>query len=242
MFQQPALWQIAAANAAVAIGAFIQSGTGFGMGLLAVPFLTLINPLFAPGAFLVASMFQNSLMVARNRKGLRVDWLRAILPGVVAGCSVATLVLTTIKGPATELAIGVTILVAVAISVGGLRIAVNRVTLLIAGSLAGLMATLAGVPGPPLILVIQHEQGRQIRANLGLTFIAGSLASICALSVAGRFGLIHLLLGLSLLPGILTGSLLSGPFARFLDSAFLRPALLCLVSFGGLALILRNCL
>lgn len=240
MFEQPELWQIVAANVAVAIGAFIQSGTGFGMGLLCVPLLTLIHPVFAPGAFLVASLFQNSLMVARNRQGIRTDWLKAILPGAVLGSAVAYLVLSNLKGPGVELAIGVTILMAVAISAGGLRIAVNRVSLFIGGSLAGMMSTLAGVPGPPLIIIIQNEQGRQIRANLGLSFITASLASITALYFAGRFGLLHLFLGFSLIPGILTGTLLSGPFASLLDRSFLRPVLLSLVSFGGLALILRN--
>ncbi|WP_236890077.1 sulfite exporter TauE/SafE family protein [Desulfoluna limicola] len=240
VFEQPEIWQIVAANLAAVIGAFIQSGTGFGMGLLCVPLLTLIHPVFAPGAFLVASLLQNTLMVARNRQGIRKDWLAAILPGAVMGSAVAFFVLSNLKGPGVELAIGVTILIAVAISAGGFRIAVNGKSLFAGGTLAGMMSTIAGVPGPPLIIVIQNEQGRQIRANLGISFITSSVASITALYFAGRFGLLHLFLGFSLVPGILAGTLLAGPFASFLDRAFLRPVLLGLVSFGGLALILRN--
>ncbi|WP_300668458.1 sulfite exporter TauE/SafE family protein [Desulfoluna sp.] len=240
MFQQPELWQILAANVAVAFGAFIQSGTGFGMGLLCVPLLTLINPVFAPGSFLLASMFQNSVMIVRNRQGIRKDWLAAILPGIVMGAAVAYVALKNLKGSGVELSIGITILLAVAISAIGLRVALGRKTLVAGGTIAGMMSTVAGVPGPPLILLLQNEPGLQIRANLGITFMAGSFSSIVAFYFAGRFGLLHALLGLSLLPGILTGSLLAGPFARLLDRSFLRPALLILVSFGGLALILRN--
>lgn len=242
VFEQPELWQILAANVAVAFGAFIQSGTGFGMGLLCVPLLTLIDPVFAPGSFLLASMFQNSVMVARNRRGLRPDWLGAILPGIVMGSVAAYFVLKNLKGPGVELAIGFTILFAVAMSAVGVRVTVGRNTLVGGGAVAGMMSTVAGVPGPPLILLLQNEVGVQIRANLGITFMCGSFASITALYLSGRFGGLHALLGFSLLPGILTGSLLAGPFARFLDRAFLRPALLVLVSFGGLALILRNLL
>ncbi|VFQ45656.1 sulfite exporter TauE/SafE family protein [Desulfoluna butyratoxydans] len=242
MFEQPELWQILAANVAATFGAFIQSGTGFGMGLLCVPLLTLIDPVFAPGSFLLASMFQNSVMVVRNRRGLRPDWLRAILPGIVMGSVAAYFVLKNLKGPGVELAIGFTILFAVAMSAVGVRVTVGRNTLVGGGAVAGMMSTVAGVPGPPLILLLQNEVGVQIRANLGITFMCGSFASITALYLSGRFGGLHALLGFSLLPGILTGSLLAGPFARFLDRAFLRPALLVLVSFGGLALILRNLL
>ena len=242
MFEQPEIWHILVANVVVALGAFIQSGTGFGMGLLCVPLLTLINPVFAPGSFLAASVFQNSLMIHRNREGIRKEWLASILPGVVMGSGVAFLLLSNLKGPGVELAIGVTILVAVAISAAGFCIPVNRPSLTAGGLFAGMMSTLAGVPGPPLIIIIQHESGRQIRANLGLSFITSSLCSICVLYFAGRFGLLHLYLGLSLIPGILVGTLLSGPFASILDRSFLRPALLGMVSFGGIALILRNLL
>jgi len=240
VFEQPEFWQILAANVAVAVGAFIQSGTGFGMGLMSVPLLTFIDPVFAPGSFLFASMFQNSVMIARNRQGIRRDWLAAILPGIVMGSAAAYFVLKNLKGSGVELAIGITILIAVAISAGGFRIALGRKTLVAGGTVAGMMSTVAGVPGPPLILLLQNEPGLQIRSNLGITFMSGSFASIVAFYLAGRFGLLHLLLGFSLLPGILTGSLLAGPFARLLDRSFLRPVLLVLVSFGGLALILRN--
>ena len=240
MFQQPELWQILAANVVVAMGAFVQSGTGFGMGLLCAPLLTFINPVFVPGSFLVASVFQNSFMVRRNWQGIRKDWLKAIYPGVVMGAGTAFLLLSNIKGPNVELAIGVTILIAVAISAAGFRIVVNGRSLFTSGLFAGMMSTVAGVPGPPLIILMQNEEGCQIRANLGCTFIMSSLSSICALYFVGRFGLLHLYLGLSLIPGILVGTLVAGPFASFLDRSFLRPLLLVLVGFGGLALILRN--
>ena len=240
MFQQPELWQILVANVVVAMGAFIQSGTGFGMGLLCVPLLTFIDPVFVPGSFLVASVFQNSLMVRRNWKGVRKDWLKAIYPGVVMGAGTAFLLLRNLKGPNVELAIGATILVAVAISAAGFRIVVNGRSLFTGGLFSGMMSAVAGVPGPPLIILLQNEEGRYIRANLGCTFIMSSLSSLCALYFVGRFGLLHFYLGLSLIPGILTGTLVARPFAGFLDRSFLRPLLLALVGFGGLALVVRN--
>ncbi|MCG8470394.1 MAG: sulfite exporter TauE/SafE family protein [Desulfobacterales bacterium] len=237
---QPEVWQILLANVAVGIGALIQSGTGFGLGLVAVPLLILIDPVFAPGAFLVASLFQNIIMARRNYLGVRREWLSSIVPGLVAGTFFAFLVLRCLKGPGVELAIGVTILTAVMISAAGFTLKVTSRRLLSGASLAGVMGTLAGVPGPPLILLIQNERGEEIRANLALSFLVGGAFSIASLYFAGRFGMFQFCMGLSMIPGILLGASLGGRLSPFLDGPRLRPTLLLLVGLGGVALVSRN--
>lgn len=240
MFEHVEIWQILLANAAILLGSFIQSGTGFGLGLIAVPLLTFINPIFTPGAFLFSSLFQNMVMAERNRDGIRKEWLGYFFPGLFLGAFLIYPVIGYLKGPGAQVAIGVTILVAVGISASGFSVALNRRNLVVGAALAGVMSTIAAIIGPPLILLLQNEKGIEIRANLAVTFLVGTVASLIALHFAGRFEILHLTAGVALLPGIFLGSLLGARFASFLDARCLRPVLLSLVGFGGAALIVKN--
>ncbi|MBI9088037.1 MAG: hypothetical protein JEZ12_02340 [Desulfobacterium sp.] len=56
------LWQILAANGAIGLSAFLQSGAGFGMALVSVPLLALIDPGFVPGPFILVSLLQGQPM------------------------------------------------------------------------------------------------------------------------------------------------------------------------------------
>ena len=54
-------------------GATLQGAVGFGLGLLSVPLLILIEPDFIPGPLILAAFFLNILVSLRERQS--VDFL-----------------------------------------------------------------------------------------------------------------------------------------------------------------------
>lgn len=236
----PEIGEILLGNLIVCGGAFVQSTTGFGLGLLSVPFLALVDSVFAPGGFLICSLFQNVLMVRENREGLLLPWLKAVVPGLLVGAVLAFFLLRNISGNGFDMAIGIAILAAVVLSCMGMTPKVTGKNLHLAGIGAGILSTLAGTPGPPLILVLQREEGTRVRANLGMIFMTASLFSMASLFLAGRFGVSHMLAGLCLVPGIFAGSLLAARFSRGREQKYLRLVLLFFVAIGGIRLFLRG--
>ena len=178
MATSPEIWQILLANAATGLGAFIQSSTGFGMGLVAVPILTLIDPAFAPGAFLFSSLFQNMVMALKNRPGIRKDWLSSIFPGLAVGAVLAFFLLQGLKGPRVTQAIGGTIVAAVFVSACGFTLPLTRRRLMSGSCVAGLMSTVAGVPAKVVREVTPEERKRQRQRALEYVELARQHAQV----------------------------------------------------------------
>src|SRR5260370_12998045 len=63
---------IAVAGLFVALGGFVQSGVGLGLGLVAAPVVTLLDPALMPGAMLVAGASLPLLILARESS--HTDW------------------------------------------------------------------------------------------------------------------------------------------------------------------------
>ena len=69
---QPAIAVIAVAGLFVALGGFVQSGIGLGLGLIGAPIVILLAPSLMPGAMLVATAGLPLLIL--GRKALHTDW------------------------------------------------------------------------------------------------------------------------------------------------------------------------
>src|SRR5712691_9685046 len=68
----PDIAVIAAAGLFVALGGFVQSGIGLGLGLIGAPVVTLLDPALMPGSMLVAGASLPLLILARE--ALHTDW------------------------------------------------------------------------------------------------------------------------------------------------------------------------
>jgi uncharacterized protein len=56
------------AGIAVAVGALVQGGVGLGLGLIAAPVVTLLDPALMPGSMLVAGAALPVLILAREAR------------------------------------------------------------------------------------------------------------------------------------------------------------------------------
>ena len=109
-------------------------------------------------------------------------------------------------------------------------------------AVSGFMATAAGLGGPPVALVYQHETGLRLRGTLAWSFIIGTIVSLLALAWAGRFEREELRLSFLLIPGTGCGYFMSRPAAAYLTAGIQeRPSLPFLHSLPSASSRQRSC-
>jgi hypothetical protein len=123
--------------------------------------------------------------------------------------------------------------------VSGLHVEPRPASLLAGGALSGVMGTIAAIGGPPLALLYQHAPGARVRGTLSSIFLVGTIFSLAALVLVGRFGRDELRFTLALLPGMLFGFLVSRRIASRLDRGYTRPAVLTVASIAGIIVVTR---
>jgi uncharacterized membrane protein YfcA len=229
-----------AASGAVMLGAVLQSATGFGAGLIIVPLLALVSIEFLPAPLILASMSLSALMAWQGRRHLARSGLPAVLTGLLIGIVLGTLSLSKIPPAKAGLFFGLLVLAAVLVSLIAPKPERTAPVALGAGALSGFMGVISAIGAPMLTLLYQHEEGRTLRATLGLLYFVGSVVMLISLSLVGRFGVHEAILGLWLIPGYVAGYLLAGPVARTLDRGHTRTAVLMISVAAALALIARS--
>src|SRR6266536_3043432 len=217
----PSFGIICLAGVIVTCGALVQGGAGFGLGVLAAPALTLLDPSLMPGALLVAAAVLPVFNFAHEARHTDLRGLSWAFAGRLAGTAAG---------------------VAVALTATKVRVVRNPGTLMSAGFVAGATATAAAIGGPPIALVYQREAGPRIRATLAVFFCAGSDISRGALASAGHLPGRALAAGGGLVPFVVAGFALSGPLRRYLDSGRMRAAVLGLATVAAVVLIVRDLL
>ena len=224
---------------ALLAGAFVQSSIGFGMAVVAAPFLVLFAPGLMPGALLVTSF---SLPVVQLVHGPRdiawrsLSWALAARL-LVMPLGVAAVALLSVR--AISVVTGVLILLTVAASVSALEVRPTPVNSAVAGAIAGFSGTAASIGGPFLALVLQHERPTRLRATLSVFFLVGAAMAVAGLSVAGEFTREQLVAGLAWIPFMALGYAAAAPARARLDRDRLRRAVLAFCVLASVSVIVR---
>lgn len=231
-----------AAAAVVGLGAWLQATVGFGIALLAAPLLALLDPTLVPGPLMVAALVLGLLTVTRDRSAVAVREIGWALVGRVPGSLVGLAALLTFTVRSLSLTLGTIVLVAVAVSVVGVRVPISRRTLVAAGLVSGFTATTTAVGGPPLALLYQDRDGPSVRGNLGGFFLVGGIITVSLLVLGGEFAGEELRASLALLPGVVLGFAASTWTVGLVDGDRVRPAVQLVAAVSAAALIVRTLL
>jgi len=221
-------------------GALLQGSIGFGLGLISVPLLVLIDPVYVPGPVLFAAFFLNLLIFIRERHAIHIKGLHWAVFGRIVGAIFGAMILFAIPQNSISLMFGLMVLLAIGISLVGFHPKMTSKNIFGAGVASGIMGTTSSIGGPPMALIYQKHEGPTIRGTLSGIFIFGTIISIIALTVIGRFGLREIKATAVLLPGVFLGFLLSNRSTKILDRGFIRPAVLITSAISGIVVILRN--
>jgi hypothetical protein len=195
------------------IGAILQGSIGFGLGLVGVPLLVLLDPVFVPGPLLLAALCLTLLIAIREHHAVKIQVL-----------------------------FGSMVLLAIAVTLSGFNLSLKPANLFGAGTFSGLMGTTSAIGGAPMALVYQRQKGAKIRGTLSSIFVAGTIISITSLAIIGRFGQTELKAALVLIPGIILGFFFSKHTSKILDRGFIRPAVIIASAISGIVVILQNVL
>lgn len=220
-------------------GAFVQSSIGFGMAVVAAPFLVLFAPELMPGALLVTSF---SLPVVQLVHGPRDIAWRPLSWALVARLLVTPLgvvAVAVLSVRAISVVTGLLILLTVAASVSALEVRATPVNSAVAGAIAGFSGTAASIGGPFFALVLQHERPARLRATLSAFFIVGAGMAVAGLSLAGEFTREQLVAGIVWIPFIALGYAAAAPARARLDRERLRRAVLGFCVLASLSVIVR---
>ncbi len=228
------------ASAVMAVGSALQGAVGFGLALITVPVLLLIDPRLVPGPVMCGAFVLTLMMALRERGDVDrfgLKWsLIGRLPGTIAGALVLSSIPLAYMGPV----LGALVLLAVSMSLSGLRLTPNAPTLFVAGSLSGFMGTISSIGGPPLAMVYQHTTGARLRGTLASYFVVGTVMSLVALVMVDRFGWSEFLWSLAMIPGVILGFILSGWLVPLVDRGYTRTAVLGVSAAAALMTIARE--
>jgi uncharacterized protein len=206
------------------VGSFVQSSIGFGLAIVAAPILFLIDPLYVPAPITISALTLSVANSYSHWRSISFRGLRFAILGRVPG---------TISGGFLLLWIDQQ----VALSMSNIVFKANGKSLFFAGFLSGFMGTSTSIGGPPMALVMQHQENDFIRANLAAFFVVSCFMSLVMLSSIGRFGMEHIMISLPLMPATLVGYWVAMRTMHRISHENLRRVSLGLCVIAGLAAI-----
>lgn len=220
-------------------GACLQGVGGLGFAMFCAPLAALLFPELVPGPLI--AMGGTLALLSGVREFGSIDWRSAgaALAGRAAGTALAGACLALLSAATLSLLFAGLILGAVALSLGGWRVAPSTRNTAVAGVASGLMGTITSAGAPPFAIAMQHVQPARLRATLGCVFFAGSVLSLAMLAAVGRLAPAHLWLSLLLMPWVMGGFAASGALKHRFSGHSLRGLLLGLAAFGALGILVQ---
>lgn len=220
--------------------AILQGIGGVGFAMVAAPISLLLFPQLVPGPILVLGTGLALLGALREHANINWPSVGAAMTGRFSGTILAGLTLSMLPAGAFSIMFAILILVGVAFSFGGWRVATTARNMVAAGFVSGIMGTITSSGAPPFTIVMQHMPPHQLRPTISSIFFLGALFSLVILHAVGRFGAPELRLGLVLLPAMAAGFAVSGPLKQMVSHGVIRMGLLLLTAAGALGILART--
>ncbi len=221
----------------VVIAAALQGSIGFGLAVLSVPILTVVNPVFTPIPTLILSLMVGVGTLLRERGDLDLDGLGWVITGRVPGAVLGAWVLSIATERTLSIVIGVIVLLAVAVLSSGLSVRLTRVSRVIAGMISGFSGTSAGIGGPPIALLYGRQAGPVVRSTLGAIFTIGITINLVILTLLGVLTTDDIAVAILLSPAVAVGFFISGRLRSHVDGERVRVGILIVSSIAALSLL-----
>lgn len=228
--------QILATAGIFLLAAAIQSVTGFGFALVAVPLLALI---LDPAPAVVATTTVSLLISAAV---IREDWhcVRWRDAGVVAaaglvGMPLGVWVLTRVPQETLTALIAVVLLLSTLVVARGLQLRPGRATEIAVGATSGVLLTSTGMNGPPLVVAFQAQgmPPRPFRGTLSAVFLVEGAAAVALIGASGQFTADALGAALIGAPMLVIGWLSGNRLFHRLDPGTFRSLVLWMLAATG---------
>ena len=230
---------IALINIIVMLGSLLQGLIGYGIGMFCAPLLFLISPTLVPAPLILWSTLLTIIMLQRDKSHLQFAQVSWAMKGGAIGVILAGVILNFASKTQFELVFGLVILAAVFISVLGFKPKVNKITNTIAGFTSGLMGTLTAVGGPPIALLYQGGDIKNIKANLTAFFLFLNFVAIITLTSIGEISIDTLTIVALASPGVILGLHISTKAQGIIQPHLARRWILALSAITAVIAIIR---
>ncbi|HGO5291388.1 TPA: sulfite exporter TauE/SafE family protein [Photobacterium damselae] len=222
------------------LGCFVQSSIGFGMGVLVGPFILVLEPQLMPSAVIFLGMSMSLIVWYQYRAYFEPKMLFSAFIGRLPGTVLAAYILMIVTADQLAIMLGVTVLIAVVLSLGKWKLSPTPVNMLIAGFVSGVMGTATGIGGPPLAILLQNEEPEKIRANLAAFFAITGVISLIALHLSGNFSYQDFHNSVLLLPAPIMATLLAYQVRHKIKKRLVHNSVLVLCSVSAFVSLSRG--
>ena len=184
--------QVALALGVLAVAGLIRGLTGFGLALVAVPFLSmLLSPKIVVPVIILQTVATNIPLVYRVRADVQPGRIAPLVAGAIVGLPLGSALLVWASADTLRVLIGSVVTVFAVALMAGLRVRVRRERLafLPVGFASGVLNGSSSLAGPPVILFFanQNVPPRIFRANIIAYFFAINLVAVTIFALSGLF-------------------------------------------------------
>ncbi|MDO6685607.1 MULTISPECIES: sulfite exporter TauE/SafE family protein [unclassified Agarivorans] len=215
------------------VGALVQYTIGFGLAVIAAPLLFLLSPVYVPGPVVIVALVVSTLSAFEHRASISFKGLTAAILGRIPGSIAGGALLLWADLSKLSFWLGLSVLIAVAISLFPIRLTPSPKRLALAGFMSGFMGTSSSIGGPPMALLLQHQQASYLRANLSAFFVTSCIMSLIVQLSIGFMSLAHFQASLPLIPAALCGAWVGRRYGKRLPQQWMRAFSLSLCAISG---------
>ena len=174
----------------ICIAAVLQSISGFGFSLLAMPLLSIFVDI--QDAVVIATLcgiFTNAVHLRKDFQLVERSIARRISLSALIGMPLGVVVLSVFSATHMRALIGAVIVVLVFLMMRNFILKTENTNVdIVLGAFSGLLATSVSTNGPPLVFLLQSKQldPWRLRATLAYVFTISGCASFIVLMIAGK--------------------------------------------------------
>ena len=174
----------------ICIAAVLQSISGFGFSLLAMPLLSIFVDI--QDAVVIATLcgiFTNAVHLRKDFQLVERSIARRISLSALIGMPLGVVVLSVFSATHMRAIIGAVIVVLVFLMMRNFILKTENTNVdIVLGAFSGLLATSVSTNGPPLVFLLQSKQldPWRLRATLAYVFTISGCACFIVLMIAGK--------------------------------------------------------
>jgi uncharacterized membrane protein YfcA len=220
-----------------AVAGVLQSLTGFGFGMVAVPLLAFILPPQTASVILAFSSFAlNVYLIIRLRGHISFSGIAPVAVSVAAGVPIGIFFLSSVDQTVFVRVLGIFLAGYVVWSIAWRRKALMPLHRfrwgIPLGITSGAFSGAFAMGGPPLVVYVSSQSYRHLQHVVTIQVLLGisGAARIAAIAVAGIAGREELILGLFALCGVLIGSSIVMAIKPRVSQKAMRAVVLILIS------------
>lgn len=219
--------------------AAVQGTVGFGMNVIAVPSMALLDSDLAPVPQLLVAIVISIVMATRERRHIDFTGVGWILAGRPVGALIGLWLIKSFTDASLQVAIALTILAAVVALGSGWKLARNPFTEFTTGVAAAISGLVASIGGPPTALLYRDAEGPSLRSSINTVFVVGITITIVVRVLGDEIDRSDLMIGAFLLPAALVGLWSSRFLIHRVEGAVLRRSVLVLSAVAAFGLLIK---